>query len=51
MVGMDCGRTLSVQGLYVYKDLDFTAGLYALYTIIAIFGYFKWKRMMERAVE
>lgn len=34
-------------GLYVYKGLDFTAGLYALYTIIAIFGFFKWKRMME----
>lgn len=27
-------------GLYIYKGLDFTAGLYALYTIIAIFGYF-----------
>lgn len=34
-------------GLYIYKGLDFTAGLYALYTIIAIFGYFKWKKMME----
>lgn len=33
-------------GLYIYKDLYFTAGLYALYTIIAIFGYIKWKRMM-----
>lgn len=31
-------------GLYIYKGLNFTAGLYALYTIIAIFGYFKWKR-------
>jgi len=38
-------------GLYVYKDLDFTAGLYAFYTIIHIFGYFKWKRMMEKVVE
>lgn len=34
-------------GLYVYKDLYFTAGLYAVYAIIAIFGYFKWKRMMK----
>ena len=34
-------------GLYIYKGLDFTAGLYALYTIIAIFGYFKWKKMMK----
>lgn len=34
-------------GLYVYKDLYFTAGLYAVYAILAIFGYFKWKRMMK----
>ena len=32
--------------LYVYKGLPFTAGLYGLYVVIAIFGYFKWKRMM-----
>ena len=32
-------------GLYLYKDLNFTAALYALYTIIAIFGYLKWKSM------
>ena len=35
-------------GLYIYKGLDFTAGLYALYTIIAIFGYFKWRKMMNK---
>ena len=34
-------------GLYIYKDLYFTAVLYALYAIIAIFGYLKWKRMMK----
>ncbi|MDD4609704.1 MAG: nicotinamide riboside transporter PnuC [Bacteroidaceae bacterium] len=34
-------------GLYIYKGLDLTAALYALYTVIAIFGYFKWKRMMH----
>ncbi|MCD7900698.1 MAG: nicotinamide riboside transporter PnuC [Bacteroides sp.] len=34
-------------GLYIYKDLYFTAGLYGLYTVIAVFGYFKWKRMMN----
>ena len=34
-------------GLYIYKDLYFTSVLYGLYAIIAIFGYFKWKRMME----
>lgn len=34
--------------LYVYKGIPFKAGLYVLYVIIAIAGYFKWKRMMER---
>ncbi|KAA6328197.1 Nicotinamide riboside transporter PnuC [termite gut metagenome] len=33
-------------GLYVYKDLYFTSGLYGFYAVIAVFGYFKWKRMM-----
>ncbi len=36
--------------LYFYKDIPFKASLYALYVVIAIFGYFKWRRMMaERA--
>lgn len=34
--------------LYFYKDIPFKASLYALYVIIAIFGYFKWKQMMEK---
>ena len=34
-------------GLYVYKELYFTAGLYGLYALIAIGGYKKWIRMME----
>ena len=33
--------------LYFYKDIPFKAGLYALYVIIAIFGYKKWKRMTD----
>lgn len=33
-------------GLYVYKDLYFTSVLYGLYAVIAIFGYFKWVRMI-----
>ncbi|WP_288286612.1 nicotinamide riboside transporter PnuC [uncultured Prevotella sp.] len=32
--------------LYFYKDIPFKASLYALYVIIAIFGYMKWRRMM-----
>ena len=37
--------------LYVYKDLYFTAGLYTLYTVIAYFGYLKWKKMMKTQTE
>ena len=33
-------------GLYFYKDIPFKASLYALYVIIAIFGYLKWKKMI-----
>lgn len=35
-------------GLYIYKELYFTAGLYALYTVIAYFGYKEWKRLMKK---
>lgn len=34
-------------GLYIYKDLYYTSALYALYTVIAIFGYVKWKNIMH----
>ena len=33
--------------LYVYKDIPFKASLYALYVVIAILGYRKWKGMMK----
>ena len=33
--------------LYFYKDIPFKASLYALYIVIAIFGYRKWRRMMK----
>ena len=33
--------------LYFYKDIPFKAGLYALYVVIAILGYRKWRRMMR----
>lgn len=32
--------------LYFHKDIPFKASLYALYVVIAVFGYFKWRRMM-----
>ncbi len=34
-------------GLYIHTGLYFTAALYALYTVIAVFGYRKWRRMMK----
>lgn len=33
-------------GLYLYKELYFTAALYGLYALIAVFGYRKWKKMI-----
>ena len=33
-------------GLYIYKGLYFTSFLYGLYAIIAIFGYYKWRKLM-----
>ena len=33
--------------LYFYKDIPFKGSLYALYVVIAIFGYKKWKRMTD----
>ena len=32
--------------LYFYKDIPFKASLYALYVVIAVLGYFKWRREM-----
>lgn len=36
------------SALYFYKDVHFKAGLYALYVVIAVMGYIKWKRMMNQ---
>ena len=33
-------------GLYAYKELPFKSSLYALYVIIAVFGYFRWRKMI-----
>ena len=35
--------------LYVVKGIPFKAGLYGMYTIIAIMGYAKWRRMAKTA--
>ncbi len=33
--------------LYFYKDIPFKASLYALYVVIAVMGFRKWRRMMH----
>lgn len=35
---------LVTVGLYLYKDLPYTAGLYALYSALAVAGYLRWRR-------
>lgn len=34
--------------LYVYKGIPFYAGLYGLYTVLAVYGYFRWKRSLRQ---
>ncbi len=33
--------------LYISKGIPFKAGLFTLYVVIAVMGYFKWARMMK----
>lgn len=33
--------------LYFYKGIPFKASLYGLYVIIAVAGYFRWRKMMD----
>ncbi len=35
--------------LYIGKGIPFKAALYGLYTVIAIAGYYKWKRIMKQS--
>ncbi len=34
-------------GIYIIKDLDLTAGMYALYIFIAAMGYIEWRRELR----
>ncbi|MBR6655893.1 MAG: nicotinamide mononucleotide transporter [Alistipes sp.] len=36
-------------GLYVYKGIPLTAGLYALYTALAVAGYLRWRKEIGSA--
>ncbi len=35
--------------LYFHKDIPFKASLYALYIVIAVFGYLRWRKSMTHA--
>lgn len=37
--------------IYVQRDLNVTALLYVFYTILAIMGYFKWKKIQELSIK
>lgn len=39
---------IELSALYVYKDIPFTAMLYALYVVIAVAGYRKWIQIMKK---
>ena len=36
-------------GLYFYKGIPLTAGLYALYSVLAVAGYLRWRQMARPA--
>ncbi len=37
---------LTTVGLYLYKEIPFTAGLYLLYSALAVAGYLRWRRQV-----
>tara|TARA_R110000868_G_scaffold107025_1_gene292987 strand:- start:980 stop:1585 length:606 start_codon:yes stop_codon:yes gene_type:complete len=34
-------------GMYFYKELYFTTLLFLVYTLVAVFGYLKWKKLLD----
>lgn len=36
-------------GLYFYKGMYFYGPLYAIYTVVAVFGYLKWRKLIKAA--
>ncbi len=35
-------------GLYLYKGIPLTAALYGLYTVLAVVGYLRWRKVMKQ---
>lgn len=44
------GDIISVP-LYFYKGFTFTSFQYLIFTIIAIYGYLKWKKLLNKPIE
>lgn len=38
-------------GLYLYKQIPITAGLYSIYCILAVVGYLRWRKLAKAAKE
>lgn len=38
---------ITTVGLYAYKEIPFTAGLYLLYSALAVAGYLRWNRQIR----
>jgi nicotinamide mononucleotide transporter len=34
-------------GMFLYKSLVLTAGLYAVFLVLSLMGYFQWKRTLR----
>ena len=39
---------VTTVGLYLYKGIPLTAGLYALYSLLAVAGYLRWRKEIAR---
>lgn len=37
--------------MYYYKELHLTSCLFFVYTVIALFGYFKWKKLLAKQLK
>lgn len=38
---------LTTVGLYIYKEIPLTACLYLLYSALAVFGYYRWRKQAK----
>mgnify|MGYP002778694095 CR=1 FL=1 len=43
------GVDILATGVFWHKDLKFTALLYALFTVMAIFGFLRWRKLMDNS--